>query len=297
MSLKQHSQPTSDKYGENTDVIITANGSTDLSRAAFRGGALVGYESGNTRPPEEIPVEFVDWPFTKDEVSFENHLEVVKRERPRYAVAPDIENDSNFSLRINQADILAEHAEIVIVVPKAVKPREVPDRFRIGIPAQEKFGGVPWPVWEYRGCGEVHILGGSPKRQQDLASYIERVDSVDSTSPQKGAKFGDVWTGDGWEELDTNYYDRIEESMENCLRMWNESVDEERLRELRLKVDPPQPVRDESLTVASVSPVIEPPTRDEMVLSPHDETPFPGREYFLQDNARSYRNLQAEGYL
>lgn len=298
MSLKQYAQPTSDDYANNTDVIITANGSTDLSRAAFRGGALVGYESGNTRPPEEIPVEFVDWPFTKDDVSFEEHLEVVKRERPRYAVAPDIEDSDNLDAILSQADRLAEYAEVVIVVPKAVKPDSVPSRFRVGIPAQDRFGGMPWPVWEYRGCGEVHILGGSPKRQQELSEYLEQVNSVDSASPAKGAEFGDIWTGDGWDELDTNFYDRIEQSMNNCLRMWNERVDEERIRKVRLRVAHPQPVRDEEeVTVASVSPVIEPPTRKEMCLGPNDETPFPGRDYFEQENARTYRELQGEDYL
>lgn len=297
MSLKQYAQPTSGNYSDNVDVIITANGSTDLSRAAFRGGALVGYESGNTRPPEEIPVEFVDWPFTKDDVSFEEHLEVVKRERPRYAVAPDIEDSDNLDEILAQADALAEYAQIVIVVPKDVKPDMVPSRFRVGIPAQERFGDVPWPMWEYRGCGDVHILGGSPKRQKELAGYLESVDSVDSTSPQKGAKFGDVWKGDHWEELDTNYYDRIEQSMNNCLRMWNRDVDEERLRKVKLRIAPPQPVSDEGVTVASTSCVIEPPTQEEMVVAPNERTPHPGRAYFEQENSRTHRELQASGYL
>jgi hypothetical protein len=297
MSLKQHVQPTSDNYTNNTDVIITANGSTDLSRAAFRGGALVGYESGNSRPPEEIPVEFVDWPFTKDDVSFADHLEVVKRERPRYAVAPDVEDAEELDTAISQADRLAEYADVVIMVPKSVKPSVIPERFRVGIPAQERFGGMPWPVWEYRGCGEVHILGGSPKRQKELAAYLQRVDSVDSTSPQKGAKFGDVWTGEEWEELDTNYYDRIEQSMNNCLHMWNEKVDESRIRQIRLCVEAPQPVREEEqVTVASVSPVIEPPTREEMVVAPNERTPHPGRAFFEQKNARTIRGLRAEDY-
>lgn len=296
MSLKQYAEPTSSNYSDNVDVIITANGSTDLSRAAFRGGALVGYESGNTRPPEDIPVEFVDWPFTKEDVSFADHLEVVKRERPRYAVAPDIEDGEKLDEILAQADTLAEYAQVVIVVPKDVKPSVVPDRFRVGIPAQERFGGVPWPVWEYYGCGHVHILGGSPQKQKELAVHLESVNSVDSTSPQKGAKFGDVWTGEGWEELDTNYYDRIEQSMNNCLRMWNDEVDESRVRKIRLRIAPPQPVEKGDVTVASASPVIEPPTREEMVVAPNERTPHPGRAYFEQKNACGYRELQAEGY-
>lgn len=295
MSLKQYTQPTSDNYKNNIDVIITANGSTDLSRAAFRGGALIGYESGNSRPPDDIPVEFVDWPFTKDDVSFAEHFEVVKREQPRYAVAPDVEDAGELEQVLHQADLLANHAEVVIVVPKAVKPREIPERFRVGIPAQERFGGLPWPVWEYRGCGDVHILGGSPARQQELESYLERVDSVDSASAAKGAEFGDIWTGEGWEELDTNFYDRIEESMNNCLKMWNESVDESRIAQIRSRIHPPQPVvdGDDGVTVASATPVIEPPTREEMVVAPGEDAPFPGRAFFEQENAINYSTWKA----
>jgi hypothetical protein len=290
MSLKQYSQSTSDKYDENVDVIITANGSRDLSRAAFRGGALIGYESGNGRPPNEIPVEFIDWPFLKDDVSFEDHLETVKRERPLLAVAPDIEDESEVNETISKADQLAEYAEIVIVVPKAVKPSEIPDRFRVGIPAQERFGGVPWPLWEYLGCGDVHILGGSPKKQREISNYLEEVASVDSASAAKAAKFGSVWMGDSWKTLNTNYYDRIEKSMKNSLKMWNSEIDDDRLREIHLRIEAPDPVRHSGdVTVASASPDISTPSREEMCLAGDDETPFPGRAYFEQRNAPSYR--------
>lgn len=48
---------------DSVDVVITAVGGLDVPRAAFRGGALVGYRSAEKRPPAELPVDFVDWPF------------------------------------------------------------------------------------------------------------------------------------------------------------------------------------------------------------------------------------------
>lgn len=202
------------------DVIVTACDGDDMPRAAYRGGALVGMASSKTRPPDEIPIEFIDWPFLEDDPSFENHLDVVKRENPTYAVAPDISDASDREETLRKADILNQHAETVIVVPKGVKPDQVPPRFRVGMPAQDRFGGVPWPVWDYRNCDSVHILGGSPNRQQELSHYVN-VDSLDTASPLKAAKFGNVWDGK-WQESSFNYYDRIEESMWNLIHHWNE---------------------------------------------------------------------------
>lgn len=42
-----------------------ANGSTSATYAAYRGGAIIGYEAMNTRPPRDV--EFIDFPFTKAE--------------------------------------------------------------------------------------------------------------------------------------------------------------------------------------------------------------------------------------
>ena len=97
------------------DIITTVNGGRDTAVAGLKGGALIGYESANERPPEEIDIEFVDWPFMKVEESsveevFEEHLEVVKRERPRYAVAPDIDGTTSLYSVLQMAEQLAEYA-------------------------------------------------------------------------------------------------------------------------------------------------------------------------------------------
>ena len=283
MSLAtQHSEPTSSTTQTNdVDVIVTSSGGQDMPRAAYRGGALVGINSSEERPPDEIPVEFVDWPFLEDDFDFDAHLDVVKREEPKYAVAPDISDSDKFDSSICKADRLARYAETVIVVPKAVKPSRVPSRFRVGLPAQDRFGGVPWPVWEYRNCNSVHILGGSPTRQFELSHYAN-VHSVDTASPLKAAKFGDVWD-EKWTEEGWNYYDRIEQSMLNLLKEWNERVNERELTWRRLEVEMPEtpPVLDDERTA-------DPPGRGELCLGRNEEVPFPGRAYFYRDDTLSY---------
>jgi hypothetical protein len=271
---------------EQIDVIITTSGGDSMAKAAYRGGALLGMNSSQNRPANHIPLEFIDWPFLEDDFSFSDHLNVVKREKPRYAVAPDIQTPEEFTRRIAQADRLARHAETVIVVPKGVKPERIPTRFRVGLPAQEKFGGNPWPVWEYRNCRSVHILGGSPNTQFELEHYAN-VDSVDTASPLKAASFGNVWDGT-WGEAGHNYYDRIERSMDNLLSAWNEQPDESRVNSARLETPQPEPcpVPDDRKT--------RPPTREEMCLSPEEKRPFPGREFFERRDTTDWSDYKNE---
>jgi hypothetical protein len=108
------------------------------------------------------------------------------------------------------ADELDNHAETVVIVPKDCRPEKVPDRFRVGIPAQTDWGSnAPWSVWDYRDCGPVHLLGGSPSVQAQYTDYLD-VASVDTASPLKAASYGDVWTGDQWTERpDLGYYERM----------------------------------------------------------------------------------------
>jgi hypothetical protein len=275
--------PTSSSV-EQTDVIITGAGGGEMPKAAYRGGALIGYNSSNDRPPERIPVKFIDWPFLEDDPDFERHLNAVKRENPKYAVAPDIQTPDDLLPVLSKADTLANHAEIVIVVPKGVKPDKIPSRFRVGIPAQEEFGGVPWPIWEYRNCRSCHILGGSPNIQFELENYVN-VHSVDSASPLKGASYGDVWDG-VWSEGGHNYYDRIERSMNNILREWNPNVNEARVNAARRSIKQPDscplPKRRKA----------KPPTRQEMCIAPDEEKPFPGREFFERRDTIDYSDYE-----
>jgi len=73
-------------------VYATVIGGKEKSRAIERTPAKVGYESSNSPPPEWADVEFVDWPFTDDAPSFEEHLAAVEKHRPEVAVpAPSVD--------------------------------------------------------------------------------------------------------------------------------------------------------------------------------------------------------------
>lgn len=204
------SQPhlsTNDK--QERDVIFTANGSARASREVRRAGALVGFNSLNQRPPEDIPVEFVDWPFNKVQAMddpdlgelFDAHLKTVRAERPRYAVAPDVNKFTQFEDVVEWAEELQHYADTVIMVPKAVLPTDIPPGFRVGMPCQERFGPPPWRWTQYRECGDVHLLGGSPVKHHEILKHYIEVESVDTTVPVTSAGWGDYWNGQKWESI------------------------------------------------------------------------------------------------
>jgi hypothetical protein len=217
-----------DKTGPERDVIFTARGSAEASRRVWRTGTKIGYESQNPRPPDRFSVDFVDWPFSKLEdfsdlkKLFNAHLNVVRSEKPRYAVAPDIDERVSFRDGIEWADELAEYAETVIVVPKTVMPVEVPDRFRVGMPCQNKYDPFPWKWTDYQPVEEVHLLGGSPVVHREIMKYYVPVESVDTTVPITSAKYGDYWNGEKWTPSSLGFYDCLARSYRHLRLMMNQ---------------------------------------------------------------------------
>jgi len=216
--------PTPD--GPERLIIMTANGSAKAAETIYRVGGYVGMESMATRPPDFLPVAFVDWPFTKLEdhdfgTVWREHVHRVADEEPRLVVAPDVDGSLDPERVFELADELAEYAEIVVVVPKAIEPRAVPPRFRVGFPCQPRFGDPPWPLTAYLDCETVHLLGGSPNRHLEVLKYGVPVESVDTASPLRAAGFGSVWTAEGWREYDAGYYGSLERTYRNLRRELN----------------------------------------------------------------------------
>jgi len=229
MSSLHHHAADARRRTEEVDIITTAHGGEDVATAAAQAGALIGFESHKQRPPESFPIDFVDWPYFDEEdeqaVSFVRHLLVVEQEKPKYAVAPDVNGERSFERTLTMADELAKHAETVIVVPKAVKPERVPDRFRVGIPFRDDFEGLPWPVWEYRGVGPVHILGGHPDRQLELVTRLDAdIGSIDTAHPTMKANWGNVWTRNGYTQKEYGYYRTVKKSFNNLLLAWSSGI-------------------------------------------------------------------------
>ncbi|QRV15087.1 hypothetical protein JMJ58_19600 [Haloterrigena salifodinae] len=181
----------------------------------------------NYRPPERFDVDFVDWPFSKlkkqavpdVDGAWREHLKTVRGERPRYAVAPDADEiTGDWDWVLDRAADLERYAETVIVVPKIVHPRDVPGRYRVGLPCQERYGPSPHPWTAYRDCPEVHLLGGSPVKQVKARKYGVPVESADTTSPLTAARWQGYFDGTGWTKLPrgrSDFYECVRRSYKN----------------------------------------------------------------------------------
>lgn len=273
---------------ESIDVITTVNGGEDTACAAARSGVLVGFESSETRPPKEIPIDFVDWPFRKIEDSgdvgdvFEEHLDVVKRERPKYAVAPDIDENVGYIEAIAYAMTLQRYCDTVIVVPKSVHPQDVPDQFRVGMPCQNRFGGTPHPWPEYSDCKEVHLLGGSPAKQLEVGRYYVPIRSLDTAVPISRARWGKVWSFSDRRFIrkKEGFYGSIEESFKNIWTQWN-GVNVALGRLERTKYDRPE------------SDYYHDPTDLDGLIGPNEEIPFPGRSWCYENDVEQWRMMNS----
>ena len=136
-------------------------------------------------------IDFIDCPFKNWEKHAERYFEVVAHYRPKYAVAPDIYQFSEFDAKIEQAYKLMEYSGKVIVVPKVRgMADEIPTDFIIGYPM-----GAPgysdvvideWELFKIRGR-PIHLLGGSVKKQAMMAKY-HNVMSVDGNGFVKVAQ-------------------------------------------------------------------------------------------------------------
>lgn len=220
------------------DIYTTVIGGAESSEAVEKSAGKLGFESAQTRPPGRFEIELVDFPFTDPEATFEDHLAVVADEQPEVAVAPDVDQSRDPETVYDQADRLAEHADAVVIVPKAIHPSEIPDRFRVGVPLAnwEKRGAEDPTDWvdptgqpqfhqwtEYQDAEEVHLLGGSPTVQLEASKYHLSVASVDGSSIFQAAAFGDVWTSEGWQSAhpDVNdYYQLVRKSLDNMAVAW-----------------------------------------------------------------------------
>lgn len=227
----------------------------------------------------------------KDKISIEEHIECVRRDTPLIAVAPDINSDRD-GCDYSVADELLKYAETVIVVPKAINALNVPNRFRVGIPCQERFGPVPpRPIWEYQQCDSVHLLGGSPLKQSEIADLVgnDRVKSLDTASPIRASSRGSVWgreykSTEWYKDPRSSYYERIEKSLNNLLKYHNDNINHNRLNEIKKRTEIP-----DEPTVDPLNYLRElPPGREELCLMADEEVPFPGRGYFYEKDSLSY---------
>lgn len=215
-----------------TTIATTTHGGQAIAEAVDATGACVGRVSTG-RAPDGITVDFIDYPFSDGGVPFTDHLAAVKADRPKIAVAPDIQDGRDPGTVFEQADKLATYAETVVVVPKDIHPTAVPSRFRVGVPVANFGGELPFKLSAYEQAARegqtLHLLGGSPTRHREVVKHLgdsSFVASVDTAAIIMPAQCGEVWAPTQesyWKETgaeQAGMYERIQWSIENMQRFW-----------------------------------------------------------------------------
>jgi len=156
------------------------------------------------------------------------YMAALAQHRPHMASVLDLERESQLDEVLSWAAEAAQYVSVVMIIPKAfgIIP-SIPRRIggadvRLGYSVPTKFGGTELPVWEFAGW-PVHLLGGSPGAQMQLAHYMD-VRSADGNMAMKAAtRFCDYWTPDGWRGTGTMQdapYEAFRRSCENIAAAW-----------------------------------------------------------------------------
>lgn len=163
----------------------------------------------------------------------ERYMTALAKHQPRMATVLDLETHEQLGEVLGWAEEAAQHVtETVIIIPKAFGiigdlPRTIGGRqVRLGYSVPTRYGGTELPVWEFAGW-PVHLLGGSPHAQMNIANYMD-VRSVDCNWHMYIAqKFGDIWLPGGSAYRlppgsKDNIYLAFAESCRNIIAVWRQ---------------------------------------------------------------------------
>lgn len=164
----------------------------------------------------------IDW----KNYNFRKHIAAAKATNPKITVAQDVVDAKDLDLILDQAYSLLEFSDDVIIVPKDISMANmilylIPDCFVLGYSVPTKYGGTEIGP-ECFGNREVHLLGGRPDKQRQLAERMA-VGSIDTNRFTLDASFGDYFNGERFQRHPIGGYERcIADSLANINRVWDD---------------------------------------------------------------------------
>lgn len=207
-----------------TLVIKFINHSRKAIQIAKRFGWLPGARYTNLRDVRTFDrLGFLDIHWR--EYDFRSHLRAARSTTPLVTVARDIERTSQLSRVLDQAHELQEHADQVVIVPKAVSIGDkmdelIPAHFLLGYSVPTRYGGTTIPTRCFR--RPVHLLGGRPDVQRRLGIEMHVV-SFDCNRFTLDASFGDYFDGQAFRPHPTGGYGRcLRDSIRNISTLWDD---------------------------------------------------------------------------
>lgn len=213
------------------EVIVCLGNNKDVYEIVKRIGLRYG-----CRLPEDTPdgdgVYFADQNWKKP--NLDNYLRSIQKHKPHIATVIDIESEPLFDEAMRWAYAISNCVNQIIMIPKIEGvidrlPCEINDaEVILGYSVPTSHGGTPIPISRFA-HRKVHLLGGSPHKQLNLARENKLlVNSIDNNYIwMKASKFGEYWTGKMNGETrqwlrGANRLDAFEKSCLNLLRAWND---------------------------------------------------------------------------
>ncbi len=179
------------------ELIFCADGNPAFAAVAVAAGWLYG-----ARLPATVyqPVYFADQDWKAPDRTV--YMRALAAHRPSMATVLDLERVEQLPLVLEWAEEAAQHVRQVVVIPKdfGVIDR-IPERIGdadvvLGYSVPTSYGGTEVPLWEF-GRRPVHLLGGSPQRQMELACYLNVV-SADGNMAHQQAHRCRFWSRRPW---------------------------------------------------------------------------------------------------
>jgi hypothetical protein len=176
-------------------LIYCADGNRRFAQTAIDAGFMYG-----SRLPAKslhFPIWFADQDWKHPDRRL--YMQCLSEHNPHMATVLDWEREEQLEEVIEWATEAAQYVEVIVIVPKvhhkvSLLPTSIAGKeVRLGYSVPTSYGGTELMVNEFFGW-PVHLLGGSPQHQMELARYLD-VRSADGNMCTKMAmRFGAFFT-------------------------------------------------------------------------------------------------------
>jgi len=202
-------------------LIYCADGNRRLAQIAID----AGYKYG-ARLPGTIyhPIYFADQDWKKPDRNA--YMSALATHRPYMATVLDLEDTGQLDEVLSWAEDAARYVEVVLIIPKvqgiiSKLPRDVGGaEIRLAYSVPTKYGGTELPLWDFYDW-PVHLLGGSPNNQMEVARYLDTTSIDGNYHNLKATKFCEYWDDGRWLSITPKQDDAIYEAFRrSCVNIW-----------------------------------------------------------------------------
>ena len=194
-----------------------AGGRSQYDKIALQEKWLTGIRSDKSQP--NIPCAFVDNNWKQYDHS--THLNMVQYCRPHIATARDILQASDLLEILKEAEEISKYCDFVMLIPKAaIKLPSLNFPWLWGYSVPSSYGKCTLPP-SFFGEDPVHLLGGSPSMQAELAKEMS-IYSLDGNYAMNIARWGkSCWPGQSSIKVEEGCYESFRHSLRQQRLYWH----------------------------------------------------------------------------